>query len=58
MPKNQPSDEYTNIAGYVICHNCGASAWKCAEKVQHFKNCKSGESKYWENHYNTNDEHQ
>ena len=34
-----------------VCNNCGAHALR-EEDIEHFPNCKPGESKYWEEHYN------
>ena len=49
---SEPSREYTKVmAGVVVCNNCGAYG-NNTNRVNHFPNCKQGESKRWENFYN------
>lgn len=48
--------EYTWIEDDVcVCNNCGAHA-SSEKKVKHYKTCRAGESKRWENFYNQNQE--
>lgn len=49
-------DEITWVTDDICtCNNCGAFAEK-PELIRHYKNCRPGESKKWENFYSENKE--
>ena len=53
LSKKYAPDDYTNVTEDVCqCNNCGAYA-DTMENVVHHLTCKPGESKKWEDHYNT-----
>lgn len=41
---------YTNVGGYFICNDCGASSL-LRETVRHHPTCQPGESRRWEEYY-------
>ena len=43
------------VCGQYVCNDCGATSW-LIEKVEHYPNCKPGESAHWEKFYNQMDE--
>ena len=50
-------DEQTYIeeADVYVCDNCGAFA-PPEKTIIHHSSCQAGESKYWEQHYNEDEE--